>query len=305
MGDLSLWNSNDQTSKSSENDTSKINPVNIMITASALLVIGLICYFIVDKFIVQTPTKIPLISAPKGPYKIRPEDPGGITFPHQDKFVYSKISQNKQYVEERVLPESERPINLPKKAIRPKALADQVVVITKPVIKQPIEQLQPPEPLPAPRKKIIKLKAQAVKKPVASNSSFDDDLAKLLSGNNNSAQSEDLVIPKQIPQDSPLHATTKKIKISTSKGAKSQIKTRYRLQLATLPSSKAAEQESKRLIDLSKLSYAQFEIQGFTNSSGEIVYRIFYGKFKSERKAQKARKMLQKKGLHPIVLKIG
>lgn len=354
MADLSMWD-NDQSSRRAEPEKPKISLVSILISASALLVLGFTCYFLVDKFMVKSPTKIPLISAPKGPYKIRPQDPGGITFPHQDKFVYGKIAPSKQKVTERVLPQAERPIPLPQ-PVKPVAMA-AVAKFNEPAIQQPasaelnivanhLVESKPPEPQPAPRGQLSQQKptiavrprstapkakphlepvlvqpvvaSTHVVKPVTASThvikpppakpaqrQFDDDFAKLVSGRDNPSRSSSIVIPANIPSDSPLHAaasTANPKAINVQKMLARKV--RYRLQLATLPSLPAANQERDLLISASGLSSAKFEVQGFTNSSGQIVYRIFYGKYKSEKRAQKARKILIKKGLHPIILRM-
>ncbi|MHA1559020.1 MAG: SPOR domain-containing protein [Alphaproteobacteria bacterium] len=62
----------------------------------------------------QESTPIPLIiSAKKGPFKIRPENPGGLNIPHQDKLIYDRILPNTVKQKEKLLPSIETPTVLP------------------------------------------------------------------------------------------------------------------------------------------------------------------------------------------------
>lgn len=54
----------------------------------------------------------PVIVAESGPEKIRPEDPGGLQVPHQDKTVYERVSGQSSERVERLLPEPEEPVDV-------------------------------------------------------------------------------------------------------------------------------------------------------------------------------------------------
>lgn len=54
----------------------------------------------------------PVIVAESGPEKIRPEDPGGLDVPHQDKTVYDRVSGQSSERVERLLPEPEEPVDV-------------------------------------------------------------------------------------------------------------------------------------------------------------------------------------------------
>lgn len=54
----------------------------------------------------------PVIVAESGPEKIRPEDPGGLDVPHQDKTVYDRVSGESLDRVERLLPEPEEPVDV-------------------------------------------------------------------------------------------------------------------------------------------------------------------------------------------------
>lgn len=54
----------------------------------------------------------PVIVADVGPEKIKPEDPGGLDVPHQDKTVYDRVSGEDPERVERLLPEPEEPVDV-------------------------------------------------------------------------------------------------------------------------------------------------------------------------------------------------
>jgi hypothetical protein len=54
----------------------------------------------------------PVIIAESGPEKIKPEDPGGLDVPHQDKLVFDRVSGETSQRVEKLLPEPEEPIDL-------------------------------------------------------------------------------------------------------------------------------------------------------------------------------------------------
>lgn len=54
----------------------------------------------------------PVIVADSGPEKIKPEDPGGLDVPHQDKTVYDRVSGESADRVERLLPEPEEPVDI-------------------------------------------------------------------------------------------------------------------------------------------------------------------------------------------------
>lgn len=57
-------------------------------------------------------TGFPVVRADGGPVKIRPDDPGGLEVPHQDKRIYERMAGDETPVEDeaRLRPEAERPV---------------------------------------------------------------------------------------------------------------------------------------------------------------------------------------------------
>jgi len=82
-----------------------------LVTVSALGGLGWLAY---ERITAVDPSAPPLIRADDGPIKIRPEDPGGMAVPDQDKLIYQTL--NGGLVEEtveRLLPPPEEPLPPP------------------------------------------------------------------------------------------------------------------------------------------------------------------------------------------------
>lgn len=62
----------------------------------------------------------PLIRAEKGPTKVRPEEPGGLEVPHQDKLIFEILTAEKPLEGgERLLPAPEEPVSRPEPKVMP------------------------------------------------------------------------------------------------------------------------------------------------------------------------------------------
>ncbi len=72
-------------------------------------------WFVYDQGLFQVgDQQIPLIKAEQGATKVRPEDPGGLQIPHQDKLVFERIAPDQsEPLVERLLPPPEIPIERP------------------------------------------------------------------------------------------------------------------------------------------------------------------------------------------------
>ncbi len=72
---------------------------------------------------------VPIVRAEKAPIKMRPETPGGMAVPFQDKLVYDQLSKAGQGAEKtRLLPPPETPVALPK---APTASSESIKVVPK------------------------------------------------------------------------------------------------------------------------------------------------------------------------------
>ncbi len=91
--------------------------------------------------------ELPLIKAEEGPVKRRPEDPGGMAVPNQDKLVYELgTGESEGETFERLLPPPEEPLPPP---VPPEPEAQPETPPEPPAPKA--EPAPPPEPAPAPK----------------------------------------------------------------------------------------------------------------------------------------------------------
>lgn len=91
------------------------SPINFILASCIvviLCVVGWFGYHWASKPLSGEP---PLITAEQTPLKVRPENPGGIVIPHQDKLIYGRIapSSPQQQPVEHLLPAPEQPIAPP------------------------------------------------------------------------------------------------------------------------------------------------------------------------------------------------
>jgi outer membrane biosynthesis protein TonB len=89
-----------------------------------------------------TESVAPVLQADTSPTRIKPEQPGGIEVPHQDKLVYGRLNPNaKEPGVEHLLPPPEEPLARPKPGARKPATAEADL---------PEEKVPPPGSVPAP-----------------------------------------------------------------------------------------------------------------------------------------------------------
>ena len=98
---------------------------------AALLGFGLVLVYAYNKGKQERIASIPpIIKAQEGPSKIRPENPGGMKVPNQDKEVFSRLENGKSVGNvERLLPPPEKPMTPP---VPPDALAPEDVAEVSP-----------------------------------------------------------------------------------------------------------------------------------------------------------------------------
>ncbi len=91
---------------------------------------------------------VPLIQADSRPYKVRPDDPGGLQIPNRDKLVYDRLTgEERPAPVERLLPAPERPLPPPRPGDQPRELAsDAPPPPPPPVTPRVITESPPPPP---------------------------------------------------------------------------------------------------------------------------------------------------------------
>lgn len=71
----------------------------------------------------QDAAQLPVIHAEEKPFKVRPENPGGMDIPHQDKLIYQRLRGEERPIKvERLLSEPEKPLPPPEPAPPPEAV---------------------------------------------------------------------------------------------------------------------------------------------------------------------------------------
>ncbi len=85
----------------------KASPMRFIFAISGLIFIAAVSWF-AYRWATSNPGEPPLIEAEEGPYKVRPENPGGINIPHQDKLIYGRISPGSDQPVEKLLPPQEQ-----------------------------------------------------------------------------------------------------------------------------------------------------------------------------------------------------
>lgn len=134
------------------------NLVNIGIFAGAIIVFGGIIFYAYNQGMrAGTESVAPILRADTSPTKIRPEQPGGMEVPHQDKLVYDRLNPNAAAAPgevERLLPPPEAPMERPRAAVpademMPLAEEGEGQVGALPPSDEPTSPIAPPpQPLP-------------------------------------------------------------------------------------------------------------------------------------------------------------
>lgn len=137
------------------------NLLNIGIFAGAIIVFGGIIFYAYNQGMrAGTESVAPILRADTSPTKIRPEQPGGLEVPHQDKLVYDRLNPANSAPPgevERLLPPPEAPMERPRAAMTetaedmPMAEAGEgaVAAMREPPPEEPAEQPPAPQPVPS------------------------------------------------------------------------------------------------------------------------------------------------------------
>ncbi len=145
-----------------------------------ILVVVLVCFFFAGNADEEN-AEIVTIAATSTPVKVKPEQPGGMVIPDQDKLVYNRIRANEVPTKiEHLFPEPEKPV-LPEIVIETPVLDTKEV----PPSVQPVVEEVPPTPkkevIPLPKK----IEQPASKKvPAKTSAKKEEWRAQLLSSSN-------------------------------------------------------------------------------------------------------------------------
>lgn len=114
------------------------SPLRFVFAITGLIIIATISWF-AYRWASQGYSEPPVIEAESGPYKVRPENPGGINIPHQDKLIYGRLTHNSEQPAERLLPPVDQAPVLPQQ---------QPVMQNQPIYQEApgsVETLLPPQ----------------------------------------------------------------------------------------------------------------------------------------------------------------
>ncbi len=113
---LSFWREEDEPHQDDpENWNDRPSPFKFVIAISGLVVLTAIAWF-GYRWVSQSSNEAPpLIQAESGPFKVRPENPGGVSIPHQDKLVYGRLTppSGAEQPVERLLPPPDQHVVMP------------------------------------------------------------------------------------------------------------------------------------------------------------------------------------------------
>ncbi|MEJ0070214.1 MAG: SPOR domain-containing protein [Pseudomonadota bacterium] len=222
---------------------SKVAP--IMIALVALAGFGGVVWYAYDQGVRQTATPgvTPLIKADTGPTKVRPEQPGGMEVPHQDKLVLNSLPDPDKTGAppvERLLPPAETPLP------RPTATAPMPAPIPGTMAAPLLPPKIGPAPTPAPTATAAPMPATSVPVMPAPAAPPPSQVAAVPATPAPAAQSaprqidkpQTAAVPKPAPASAPAAA-------STSAGSASG--TGYRVRLVSVKSQDQTAQEWARL----------------------------------------------------------
>ena len=108
-------------------------------------------HYLGDLFVIEDAYDVPLVRADPGPVKVRPENPGGMQVPDQDKLVYDRMRGDEKPPQvESLLPRPETPLPPPTAKPPPAATAPPATTAV-PVEPPPTAEKSNTAPPPAPK----------------------------------------------------------------------------------------------------------------------------------------------------------
>ncbi len=145
-----FWPENDENAQydDSEVDADRPSPVKFIVAVTGLVFIGTVMWFAYRWISLPAVDTPPLIQAEPTPYRVRPDNPGGTDFPHQDKLIYGRLAPTTERPVERLLPPPEEPVIIAPTYSQPRQHNEQQVgmqpIHQHPSHQQPLAQNVPP-----------------------------------------------------------------------------------------------------------------------------------------------------------------
>lgn len=116
---LSFWENTDSDAVDEEEWTERQSATPFILVMIILVVASTLLWFMFQWASGENTSAPPIIPADTTPFKVRPNNPGGMMIPHQDKLVYGRLSQDASQPIERLLPPPEQPMAHPPMAAPP------------------------------------------------------------------------------------------------------------------------------------------------------------------------------------------
>lgn len=107
---LSFWENTDPDAVDEDEWTERQSTTPFILVMVILVVASTLLWFMVRWASGENTGAPPIIPADTTPFKVRPDNPGGMMIPHQDKLVYGRLSQDTSQPIERLLPPPEQPM---------------------------------------------------------------------------------------------------------------------------------------------------------------------------------------------------
>ncbi len=123
LRELRFWdnrpvNNDERYAQDDEQDESEPQPLRFILALGILIIFAALAWLVFRWSTYSVSTTPPHIQADTHPFKVRPDNPGGLVVPHQDKLVYGRIGSDNHAMDpyapiERLLPPPEQPIQPP------------------------------------------------------------------------------------------------------------------------------------------------------------------------------------------------
>lgn len=241
----------------------------------------------------------PIIRPDHMNFKVRPDNPGGMVIPHQDKLVYGRFAPNEQQTVEHLLAPPEQPIAIEEQ--QPQQQPPQMNYAQPPIPQPPMYAPPPPPPLPPhqmpPQQPTVhqqpqpqpQLKAETpAQKEKAPEVELDDLVAP--DTQKNTAKPQPFVAPAASS------ASTELMTTPIADGG------RYMVQVASAESYTAAEKQWQKLSKAAPELCSKKGIMIKEVGQGKTAYRVFVGPFHSTNTAERFVKGIKPHGFKASIL---
>lgn len=112
LRELGFWHNEESDAQydDSEAEVDRPSPLKFIVAVTGLVFICTVTWLAYRWISLPTSDTPPLIQAETDPYRMRPENPGGTDFPHQDKLIYGRLAPTTEQPVERLLPAPEQAV---------------------------------------------------------------------------------------------------------------------------------------------------------------------------------------------------